>query len=92
MKRRKPILLTLGAIGLLTIGLAWGQRPAWDQKAAEAKVRGLLAIENGQTRPWDRIAWETDPNAAALRAQRENKPLFVFFYLKKNVGPADAPC
>jgi hypothetical protein len=68
------------------------KRPAWDQAAAKKRVQGVLDIENSGKRPWDDVPWETDPILAADRAAREQKPIFVFFFLKKNVGPEDAPC
>lgn len=50
-----------------------------------------VALEqSGQ--PWDKITWKTDVAEAVAIAQKEQKPIFVFFFLKKNVGPVDAPC
>ena len=68
------------------------KRPDWDQKKAAEKVKGILALEGKGDLPWDKIAWETDPAKAAALAQKEGKPIFVFFFLKKDVGPANAPC
>lgn len=68
------------------------KRPDWDQKKAVEKVKDVLALEEKGELPWDRIAWQTDPAAALARAKKEGKPVFVYFYLKKNVGPAAAPC
>ena len=68
------------------------KRPDWDQKKAAEKVKGLLALEEKGDLPWDKIAWQTDPAKAAAQAQKEGKPIFVFFFLKKDVGPANAPC
>ncbi|MEM6278930.1 MAG: hypothetical protein AAF733_05585 [Verrucomicrobiota bacterium] len=68
------------------------ERQDWDQEKAEAKVREVLAVEATGKLPWDDIAWETDPDAAVRRAQEEGKPLFLFLFLKKDVGPPEAPC
>ena len=67
-------------------------RPAWDQKQAVEKVKGILAIEERGDQPWNKIAWKTDAAEVAALAGKEQKPIFVFFYLKKAVGPANAPC
>jgi hypothetical protein len=67
-------------------------RPDWDQKKAVQRVEKVLEREASGERPWDRIPWMSDAAAAAARARRENRPIFVFFFLKKNVGPAAAPC
>ena len=68
------------------------KRPDWDQKKAAEKVKGILALEEKGDLPWDKIAWQTDPAKAAAQAEKEGKPIFVFFFLKKDVGPANAPC
>ena len=85
-------LLVLGGAFVLAMGAPGDEpRPAWDQEKAVAKVKGILALEKaGQ--PWNRIAWETDPERAAARAKAENKPVLVYFFLKTNVGPKAAPC
>lgn len=87
--------LTLTGIAFLLPGLASAQEPAkrpeWDQKKAVEKVKQILALEE-EGRAWDRIAWKTDAAEAAALAQKEQKPLLVFFFLKKNVGPVGAPC
>ena len=74
------------------LALAQEKRPDWDQKKAAEKVKGLIALEEKGDLPWDKIAWQTDPAKAAALAQKEGKPIFVFFFLKKDVGPANAPC
>lgn len=66
------------------------QRSEWDQAKAEDLVNSVLRIE-ATGEPWDRIPWIEDPDKAAKRAIKENKPILVYFYLKKNVGPAAAP-
>jgi len=71
---------------------AQDKRSDWDQKKALEKVKGLIALEEKGELPWDNIAWLTDPAKAAALAQKEQKPIFVFFFLKKDIGPANAPC
>ena len=68
------------------------KRPEWDQKKAAKLVKGLIALEEKGDLPWDKIAWQTDPVKAAALAKKESKPIFVFFFLKKDAGPANAPC
>ena len=68
------------------------KRPEWDQKKAVEKLNNMLAVEEEGKLPWDDIAWQTDPAKAAALAQKEQKPIFIYFFLKKNVGPAAAPC
>ena len=86
----------LAVIAILLPGLGSGQepgkRPEWDQKKAVEKVKQLIALEEKGELPWDKIAWKTDPAEAAALAQKEQKPIFVFFFLKKDIGPANAPC
>ena len=88
--------LTLAVSAFLFLGLASAQEPAkrldWDQKKAVEMVKGLVAQEEKGDLAWDKIAWKTDPGEAAALAQKEQKPIFVYFFLKKNVGPAAAPC
>jgi len=65
-------------------------RPDWDQEKAVALVQKVIAVEEtGQ--PWKKIAWMTDVDAAIARAQKENKPIFLYFSVVKG-GPAAAPC
>jgi hypothetical protein len=86
----KAALMALGACW--AAGLAGAQeRPEWDQEKAVAKVKGVLAVE-AAGRPWDKVAWLTDIDQAVAEARKQDKPLFVYFFLKKNVGPKDAPC
>lgn len=90
------VLLTLAVIAMLSFLAASAQEPAkrpeWDQKKAVEKVKKLLDGEEKGDLPWDKIAWKTDPAEVAALAQKEQKPIFVFFFLKKDVGPANAPC
>ncbi len=93
MRMRGPLVLP--AFAVLFLGNAVAQepakRPTWDQKKAAEKVKRIIALE-AKGQPWDKIAWQTDPAKAAALAKKEQKPIFVFFFLKKNVGPATAPC
>ena len=68
------------------------ERPKWDQAKAEAKVKALIEQENRDNFAWDKIRWLTDAKAAVKLAQKERKPLLVYLFLKRNVGPAAAPC
>ena len=94
MNARKFLILPAFAV-LLLLGNAIAQeaakRPEWDQKKAAEKVKRLIAMEE-KGLAWDKIAWQTDPAKAAALANKEQKPLFVFFFLKKDVGPVTAPC
>lgn len=83
-----------GAEFLLKVAgaLADKDRPVWDQARAEALVEDLKAREEKSDFAWDEIDWETDAEAAAVKAAEDQKPIFVYFYLKGNVGPAAAPC
>jgi hypothetical protein len=89
-------ILSLGVIACLSAGFALAQEPAkrpeWDQKKAVETVKKVIALEDKNDLPWDKIAWQTDPAKAAALAETDQKPLFVFFFLKKNVGPDTAPC
>lgn len=67
-------------------------RPRWDQKEAVRKVKAVKNQEEAGALDWDKIPWHSDPDEAARIAAREQKPIFVFFFLRKNVGPAAAPC
>ncbi len=69
-----------------------GKRRKWDQKKAESIVRNILIQEQRGEFPWNNISWQTDPAKVAALAQNQRKPIFVYFFLKKNVGPAAAPC
>lgn len=66
------------------------ERPTWDQARAVARVKAMLA-EEAKGQPWDQIPWLTDVEAAVARAQAEDKPLFVYWYVDKG-GPKAAPC
>ena len=66
-------------------------RPEWDQQKATAMVQKIIATEEKQGQPWDKIAWMTNVSAAVARAQKEAKPIFLYFSVIKG-GPAAAPC
>lgn len=63
----------------------------WDQEEAVARVQCVLDTE-AAGQPWNDIAWETNVAKAVERSNKENKPLFVYIFLKKKVGPVAAPC
>jgi hypothetical protein len=81
-----------GIAGQFSIAEEPAKRPDWDQKKAVQKVKEVLAVEEKGELPWDKIAWLDDAKAAVEKAKKEEKPLFVYFFLKKNVGPMNAPC
>ncbi len=83
-------LWALAGIAVLCPAFALGEeppkRPDWDQKKAVETVKCLIALDaTGQ--PWDKIEWLTNGDKAVTRAKQENKPIFVYFFLKKNLGP-----
>jgi hypothetical protein len=94
MNTRIPIAVVLlaGLGAVMASGEEPAKRPEWDQKKAVQKVKDLIALEEKGEFPWDKIAWQTDPAKASALAQKEQKPIFVYFFLKRNVGPAAAPC
>jgi hypothetical protein len=75
-------------VGITLLSVAMAQ---WDQKAAVARVKQVLAIEQ-QGQPWDDVSWELNAAAAVRRATREQKPILVFFYLSKQRSKSAAPC
>ena len=68
------------------------KRPEWDQEQAIAKVKSLIAKEDAEDFAWDAIQWMTDKEAAVERARQEQKPIFLYFFLKGNSGPVKASC
>jgi len=94
MKARTYLMLaglaTL-ALPLFAFSQAQAERPQWDQKKAVAAVKRLTELEQSQSKPWDKTAWMTDVDAAVARARKENKPIFLYFYVSKG-GPATAKC
>ncbi|MEM0970799.1 MAG: hypothetical protein AAF191_02880 [Verrucomicrobiota bacterium] len=63
----------------------------WNQEKAKAKVQHVLDLEE-QGLLWDAIPWIADPALAASKAARLDKPIFIFLYLKTEIGPPEAPC
>ena len=94
MRARTPVASAVlaGLCAVAAFGQGPGERPKWDQKVAVRKVKDLIALEEKGDFPWDDIAWQTDPGEASALARKEQKPIFVYFFLKRNVGPAAAPC
>ncbi|MBI1270792.1 hypothetical protein GC174_10200 [bacterium] len=86
--------LTLSIVSQVHIlpALAGQGRQKWDQQAAIRKVQSVIDQEKSGDFAWQRIAWLDNPEEAARRAQEEKKPIFVFFLLKTEKGPAAAPC
>jgi hypothetical protein len=80
---------------MATLGVTWSSdghnRPEWNQTEALRRVQAVIAQEEAKNFAWDKIDWLTDPNEAAMRAQRENRPIFLYFFLKKDIGPKAAP-
>lgn len=68
------------------------ERASWNQEKAEEIVKAVIAQENRGDFAWDKIAWHTDAKKVAKIAQKEGAPIFVYLYLKKDVGPKAAPC
>lgn len=94
MKRRKLPYVLL-ALGLLALSRPVGgeglfKRAQWDQEKAVEKVEDIIELEE-TGEPWNDIAWEVDPARAAEKAKNLKKPVFVYLYLKKPVGPAADP-
>ena len=77
-------LAVIGTVVLSPLG-AYAQetpkRADWDQKKAVEMVKKIIATEEAGT-PWDKIAWKTDVAEAIALAQKEQKPIFLFFFLK----------
>lgn len=83
------IAVTMIAAMLLSAS-AEAQSRRWDQDKAREKLKRVLAVE-AQGQPWNKIAWLTDPAKAVEQARKTDRPLLVYFYLRKNVGPAADP-
>ena len=92
MKKIRNLVIGLALlVGVTQVGIG-EERPEWDQEKAIKTVKAVIALEERGELPWDDINWETDAEKVAKQAEKEQKPIFVFLYLKKDVGPADAPC
>lgn len=62
----------------------------WDQAKGKKLVEKTLAVEK-QGSSWDKIKWSTNVNEVVAKAKKEDKPIFVYWYVKAG-GPAKAPC
>ena len=91
MKRSPAALAVLVAIAA-AISAIGSERPRWDQEEAVERVRAVIAQEKRGEFAWDKIAWHTDAERVAKLAENEGKPIFVYLYLKKDIGPKAAPC
>lgn len=80
----------LGAIAFVRPAQSEEPRPEWDQKRAVERVKRIIALEQSG-KPWDEIPWQTDVAKAVGQAEKEGKPLFVYWYVEKG-GPTTAPC
>ncbi len=89
--RTKAALATLALAGIAFAARA-ADRPDWDQKKAEQIVQAVLEQEKKGDFDWDKIAWNTDPEKVAALAKKQGKPIFVYLFVKKSIGPATAPC
>lgn len=77
---------------VIGVGIAKAERVEWDQQEAVRRVKSIIAQEKAHNFAWDNIDWTTDPGVAIELAQKKKKPIFLYFYLKGNVGPKEAPC
>lgn len=64
----------------------------WDQEEAIKRVKAIIAQEEAGDFAWDKIQWNTDPAEAIALSKKQEKPIFLYFFLKGEVGPAAAPC
>ena len=105
--KRKLLWMLGGAAGVAVasvvfvvaaVGFAWHAsaadpvRPKWDQEEAVRRVKAITAKEAAGEFDWDKVAWMTDPAKAVELARKEQKPIFLYFFLKGDIGPAAAPC
>jgi hypothetical protein len=67
-------------------------RSQWNQAEAVRRVQDVVAHEQACDFAWDKIPWRTDPTLALAEARKQNKPIFVYFFLHGKTGPATAPC
>jgi hypothetical protein len=85
------LVATLLAVST-TDSCAAESRRIWDQQEAERRVGAVLGQEAANDFAWDKIAWTNDPMQATREAAMQQKPILVYFFLKGQVGPAQAPC
>lgn len=83
LARPGVVLIAVFCLNLDSPVCAQREGKAWDQERALEMVRKVLDIEqNGPV--WDRnIKWSTDAKAVVRRSQKERKPIFVYWYVKK---------
>ena len=86
------LLTTIWIIGLFLPPAIAGETRIWNQKKAVDIVNSCIAQEQAGDFAWDEINWIADPQEAVRVSQKMNKPIFLFFFLKKDVGPKEAPC
>jgi hypothetical protein len=70
---------------LTALALLWQQappRPEWNQTKAVEKVQRAVDLEKSGEKPWEKIAWTTDPEEAVKRAGQDRKPIVVFLFKK----------
>lgn len=79
------------SLAWITLSCFAQQDQKWDQQKAKAKVQQMLEVES-QGLPWNEIRWREDESAAIKESVKTNKPILLFFAVKTNVGPAEAPC
>jgi len=93
MKPTRKLVMLLASLLVITVPVATAaDRPEWNQKKAEKIVGAVLDQEKNGDFAWDKIAWHTDAEKVAKFAAKQGKPIFVYLYLKKDVGPKAAPC
>ena len=93
MKRNPFVFLwvvTWLAILARSTSLAQNDDRAWDQEKAKVVVDRVLRTEKRGLK-WDRIPWITDVDLATSTAAEQQKPILVYWFVKKG-GPAKAPC
>ena len=70
------------ALGFHSSERIFAQEREWDQTKALQMVNKVLETEQ-KGAGWNRIDWTTDVETAVEQAQREKKPIFVYWYVKK---------
>lgn len=91
----KRILFVL-AFSLVGLSIATARefpektRPEWDQTKARKMVQDVIDAE-AEGIAWDEIRWMTDVESAIKKSKKEQRPIFVYWYVKKG-GPKTAPC
>jgi hypothetical protein len=96
-KATKRLMFTSSLILILTgccieSAYADGAVSRWNQEEAVCKVNSVLTQEATQNFAWNKIKWITDCSVAEERARVEQKPIFLYFFLKGKGGPAEEHC